>query len=146
MCTASGPCATTLTACLLAILWLAGCGKSKPTSGPPDSATPAAPSQAFSKLTGKWQRTDGGYILDIRNILPGGRMEAVYLNPNPIHVAKAEASANGPSPKVFVELRDTNYPGCTYALTFDPKTDQLAGIYFQASMGQQFDVVFERIR
>lgn len=73
-------------------------------------------------------------------------MEASYLNPNPIHVAKAEASANGPSPKVFVELRDTNYPGCTYALTYNPNTDQLSGIYFQASMGQQFDVVFERMR
>lgn len=49
----------TLTAFLLAILWLAGCGKSKPAPDPPVSATPptsapTATTPAFSKLNGKW--------------------------------------------------------------------------------------------
>jgi hypothetical protein len=150
--------APTMIACLLAFGLLAGCEKSEsPASPPPQAAASPTGSPAtsepvppennpgFAKLRGKWQRTDGGYVLDIRNILPGGKMEAQYLNPSPINVAKAEATANGSNPKVFVELRDTNYPGCTYALTYNPATDQLAGVYFQASMGQQFEVVFARL-
>lgn len=129
---------------------LAGCEKQKtpnPASEPSSPSQPAPPTAnpAFSRLKGKWQRTDGDYVLHIRNVLPGGRIDAAYLNPNPIHVSKAEASANGANPKVFVELNDVNYPGCTYALTYNPATDQLAGIYFQASMGQRFEVVFQRL-
>lgn len=129
---------------------LAGCEKQKtptPASEPSSPSQPAPPTAnpAFSRLKGRWQRTDGDYVLHIRNVLPGGRIDAAYLNPNPIHVSKAEASANGANPKVFVELNDVNYPGCTYALTYNPATDQLAGIYFQASMGQRFEVVFQRL-
>jgi hypothetical protein len=45
---------------------------------------------------------------------------------------------------VFVELRDVNYPGSTYALTYDAERDQLKGIYYQAAMQQQFEVFFVR--
>ena len=47
--------------------------------------------------------------------------------------------------KVFIELRDTNYPGPTYTLTYDPKEDQLKGVYFQAALQQSYDVVFVRM-
>ena len=47
---------------------------------------------------------------------------------------------------VFIELRDANYPGCTYALSYNPANDQLVGIYFQAAMQQEFEVIFERLR
>jgi len=33
---------------------------------------------------------------------------------------------------VFIELRDVNYPGSTYSLTYEPASDQLKGIYYQA--------------
>ncbi len=100
----------------------------------------------FQKLTGRWLRPDGGYILEIKSVdEPSGKMEAAYLNPKSIHVAKAEATREGAGVKVFVELRDVNYPGSTYTLAHDPAKDQLTGIYYQAALQQQFEVVFERM-
>ena len=115
-----------------------------PASNQPTSATAANPS--FTKLQGKWLRPDGGYILEIRSAAADGQLEAAYLNPRPIHVAKAGASRDGENLKVFVELRDVNYPGSTYTLAYDPPTDQLKGIYYQAALGQQFEVYFQRIQ
>jgi hypothetical protein len=48
--------------------------------------------------------------------------------------------------KVFVELRDVNYPGSTYTLTYDPASDQLKGIYYQAVEQQRFPVAFFRAK
>ena len=105
-----------------------------------------APTAGFEKLKGKWRRPDGGYILDIKAVQDSGKLDAAYLNPRPIHVAKAEASQDGSVTKVFVELRDVNYPGSTYSLAYEPESDQLGGVYFQAALGQQFAVVFQRLR
>ena len=110
----------------------------------PTAGTAAPPNPDFAKLMGRWQRPDGGYFLIITSVDGNGKMEATYLNPNPIHVARAEASREGATNKVFVELQDVNYPGSTYKLTYDPASDQLYGIYFQAALNQQFDVVFAR--
>jgi hypothetical protein len=73
-------------------------------------------------------------------------MDAGYFNPRPINVSRAEASQEGTTIKVFIELRDTNYPGSTYTLTFDPQSDQLKGVYFQAALQQSFDVFFVRLK
>jgi hypothetical protein len=130
----------------------AGCRKpqqpAEPTGGSADGPpVPAASTNpAFAKLTGKWQRSDGGYLLEIRNVRPGGSLDATYANPQPINVAKAEASQDGERTKVFIELRDANYPGCTYTLTYNPTADQLAGTYFQAALQQRFDVTFDRVK
>lgn len=96
-------------------------------------------------LPGKWLRPDGGYILEIRSVAPDGRMDAAYLNPRPINVAKAEASQADGSVKVFIELRDVNYPGSTYTLTYDPAKDECRGDYLQAAIRQSFDVTFIRM-
>jgi hypothetical protein len=98
----------------------------------------------FGKLNGRWVRTDGGYILSVKGVDPGGKMEAAYYNPRPINVSKAQATQEGETLKVFIELRDAGYPGSTYMLTYDPKTDRLGGVYYQAAIGQRFDVIFVR--
>ena len=102
-------------------------------------------SGGFDKLNGRWLRPDGGYVLEIRGIDASGKIDAAYLNPNPISVAKAEATRDGSTVKVFVELRAPNYPGSTYTLTYDPQLDQLSGVYFQALQQQSFDVTFVRL-
>jgi hypothetical protein len=104
------------------------------------------PGQGFATLTGRWLRLDGGYILEIRSVDAAGRMNAAYLNPRPINVAKAEATRDGSTLKVFVELQGPGYPGSTYTLTYDPKSDQLAGVYYQAAVQQRFDVNFVRTK
>jgi small conductance mechanosensitive channel len=75
-----------------------------------------------------------------------GKMDVAYFNPRPINVSKAEATREGSTTKVLIELRDTGYPGSTYTLTYDPQSDQLKGVYFQATLQQNFEVVFFRIR
>jgi len=105
--------------------------------------TPADPAKAQA-LRGKWVRSDGGYVLDIKNVADNGKLDAAYLNPNPINVAKAEATTVDGRFRVFVELRDVNYPGSTYDLLYDAASDQLSGEYFQATQQQRFQVQFDR--
>lgn len=105
-----------------------------------------AADSGFERLKGRWVRPDGGYVLEIRAVDARGAIEAAYLNPRPINVARAEATRAGSILKVFVELRAPNYPGSTYTLTHDPKNDQLRGLYFQAVTRQTFDVVFVRMK
>ena len=49
----------------------------------------------FDALNGRWLRPDGGYIFEIRAVDANGKIDAFYLNPQPINVAKAEATRDG---------------------------------------------------
>ena len=106
----------------------------------------SGPTVEFRKLIGRWLRPDGGYVIEIRNISSGGKMEAAYFNPRSINVSRAEASRTKGGLEVFVELRDTGYPGSTYTLTYNPQQDMMTGIYFQATIGQSFEVIFVRAK
>ena len=55
----------------------------------------------------------------------GGKIDALYFNPRPINIAKAEATRDDSKLSVFVELRAPNYPGSTYTLVYDRMQDQL---------------------
>jgi hypothetical protein len=98
----------------------------------------------YKKLVGNWIRPDGGYIISIRDINSDGRVQAEYNNPNPIKVSQAKISFKGNTVKLFLELRDVGYPGCTYDLSYDKQSDRLRGIYYQAAIQQKFDVIFLR--
>ena len=100
----------------------------------------------FDALKGRWLRPDGGYVLEIRAVDASGKIDAGYFNPNPINIAKAEATRDGSKLNVFVELRAPNYPGSTYTLTYDQEQDQLRGIYFQAVEQQSFNIFFVRMK
>jgi hypothetical protein len=104
------------------------------------------PKGGFGELTGRWRRPDGGYVIEIKKVDSDGTMEAAYFNPKPIRVAKAQAAREGQVLKAFIELNDVGYPGSTYTLTYDPQTDRLTGVYFQAAIRQSFDVVFMRMK
>jgi hypothetical protein len=101
---------------------------------------------ALEKLIGKWRRPDGGYVIEVRAIEQTGRMDASYFNPQAINVSKAQASYEAGTTRVFIELRDVNYPGSTYHLTFEPDRDRLRGIYHQPALGQRFEVAFSRVQ
>jgi hypothetical protein len=98
------------------------------------------------RLIGRWVRPDGGYILELKEVAKDGSLKAAYFNPRPINVAKAELSRKDGKLRVFIELRDVNYPGSTYNLRYDPKTDRLLGTYFQAVQGETYDIEFVRAR
>ena len=115
-----------------------------PTTNAAPAAAAASPEVA--KLVGKWERPDGGYILEIKSVDASGKLEAGYFNPNPINVSRAVGWRDKEETKVIVELRDINYPGSTYNLTYEPKTDQLYGQYFQATQQQTYEVTFARVK
>ena len=106
------------------------------------TAVPAGPDPA--KLVGRWLRPDGGYILQLSEPGPEGVLKAAYFNPRPINVSRAEWKHQEEQLRIFVELRDRNYPGSTYTLVYVPDRDGLTGYYYQAVLGQTFDVVFVR--
>jgi hypothetical protein len=95
-------------------------------------------------LLGSWVRPDGGYILRIRTANPDGTLNAGYFNPRPINVGSAGWRRAGSILKVEVVLDDVNYQGSNYTLVYEPETDRLSGLYYQAVARQTFDVVFVR--
>jgi hypothetical protein len=116
-------------------------------AAPAASAAPEAAKAApagFDRFVGRWTRTDGGYVLEVRSVSPQGVVDASYYNPRSIRVSRAEAFREGEALTLFVELRDANYPGSTYRLVYDPAADALVGTYFQALQKQTFDVTFVR--
>jgi hypothetical protein len=96
------------------------------------------------KLTGRWVRPDGGYVIEILNIHDEGTMEAAYYNPNPINIARAEWRVEKDRLKLFILFNDLNYPGSTYTLDYFPDRDQLIGAYFQAVQQETYYVEFVR--
>ncbi len=129
--------------CLLA----AGLGACRRADAPATAApAPAAATTAFDKLLGRWERPDGGYVLELRTVDAAGKCTAGYFNPSPITIEKAEASAEGGQLKLFVVLRDVNYPGCTYRLTYDAQRDVLLGAYYQAALQETYEVGFARLK
>jgi len=100
--------------------------------------------ESAQKLVGSWQRTDAGYVIEIRSIDRFGTVDAVYLNPNPIHVSQARVSDAEGQLELFIELVDVGYPGATYRLRYSPEYDALVGLYHQPTAGQDFEVAFER--
>ncbi len=96
------------------------------------------------RLLGRWVRSDGGYVIEIREAATDGKLDADYFNPNPIHVARGGWLMKQDKLMVEVELRDVNYPGSLYTLEFVADKDQLVGSYFQAVEGATFAVEFVR--
>jgi len=100
----------------------------------------------FHRLIGRWLRPDGGYVIDIRKIDANGKVDAGYYNPQPINVLRAEVIGVDAGIKLFIELQDVGYPGSTYTLIYNPQKDMMFGLYYQAAMEQNFDVVFVRTK
>jgi hypothetical protein len=136
-------------ACVATSVLLVACDPpAAPVVPPATNATVAAPKPAVSpgRLIGRWLRPDGGYVLELSAVDTNGLFSATYLNPNPIHVERAEALTDNGRMKLTVVLRDTGYPGCIYTLLYDETSDELTGRYYQAAMRESYDIGFTRIK
>jgi hypothetical protein len=111
----------------------------------PTAPVPAATRDDFQRLVGRWMRSDWDYMIWIKSAAPDGTLEAAYLNPNPIHVSRAEARREEGKLTLLVQMSDRNYPGSYYTLAYDPGSDTLYGVYHQLVQNQQFEVAFRRI-
>lgn len=120
-----------------------GAGAPAPSGAP--GASSGIPAEVRQRLVGRWLRPDGGYVLSIKSVGEDGKVDAVYNNPRPIHVAKAQVAQEAGKTSLFVELRDTGYPGSFYTLVFDTAQDQFVGVYHHLGLNQDFDVNFVRL-
>jgi uncharacterized protein (DUF2147 family) len=110
------------------------------------AASSVAPAADKEKLVGRWQRTDGGYIIELKNPTSEGLIETGYFNPNPINVGKSSWQNKDGRLLVMVELQDQNYPGSLYNLEYQPHVDKLTGTYFQAVERVSYKVEFSRLK
>jgi hypothetical protein len=133
---------------------LVSCGKKEESAPPsPDgvsSATNAASSDAvrreFARLVGVWKRKELHYVLEIKSVDPTGTMDATYDISRPIALSRASAVCKNGVVKLFIELKDEKLSGSTYRLTYNPKADQLEGIYYQSAFKKTYSVTFERMK
>ena len=131
----------------LALAWIAAGSASAQGTAPAASgaaSSPVAATPGFDTLKGTWVRPDGGYRIVIRNVGADGQLEAMYFNPSELRFSKAQATRQGTQLRVSLELRAGGYDGSTYDLAYDPASDRLKGIYYQAVVKQKFDVYFVR--
>jgi hypothetical protein len=105
---------------------------------------PEVSAEDVEAIVGRWRRTDGGYVIDVRGLDAAGNLRVAYYNPRPINVSQAQVVKSSAGLHVFVELRDQGYPGATYRLDYNGENDALVGIYHQPALQQSFDVVFLR--
>jgi hypothetical protein len=98
------------------------------------------------RLTGRWVRPDGGYVLVLGDIKKDGGLKASYFNPRPINVSRSELRRTKDGMIIYVELRDVNYPGSNYKLRYDPASDRMKGNYFQAVERETYEVEFVRLQ
>ncbi len=117
-----------------------------PLGGGGPVAAQTAGASAFGVLAGRWLRPDGGYVLTIRAVGADGRLDASYANPQPLPFSRAEATLDGNTVVIFLELRAGGYNGSYYKLRYDPAQDVLEGVYYQAVAQQRFEVRFVRTR
>jgi uncharacterized protein (DUF2147 family) len=114
------------------------------------AATTVAPASgnaqsSSNKLEGKWQRSDGGYVLELSGAQSNGDIKASYFNPNPINVGRSLWQNNAGKLMVMVELQDKNYPGSVYNLEYVESQNRLKGTYFQAVEQMTYNVEFTRL-
>ncbi|MEI6647029.1 MAG: hypothetical protein WCP12_13420 [bacterium] len=137
-----------VTLSLFSFLLLGGCGRTETVAESTAAVQPKAQAQctgAFEKIKGKWSRSDGGYVLEFKQLLQNNALEVAYFNPSPIHVGKARIYEERGFTKVFVELQDVNYPGSRYTLILNAEKSQLVGNYFQATQQVDYEVVFDKM-
>ncbi|MBZ5858583.1 hypothetical protein [Flavihumibacter profundi] len=116
-----------------------------PAGSAPVNTTPQNPVEK-NKVVGDWIRTDAPYQLKITELSEGGLLKAGYFNPNPINVGKANWQVTNGALQLYIELRDENYPGSNYTLTYLPEKNLLVGSYFQAVQGVSYDIAFMRAK
>jgi hypothetical protein len=111
---------------------------------PAIAAEPLPDPAIQQKFIGRWVRTDGGYVINVREVKPDGSVDAGYFNPKSINVSEANVSVWKGFDQLFIKLEDKGYPGSTYKLYYYAEKDQLAGFYYQAVDKETFEVLFRR--
>lgn len=140
--------------CLLVVgLCLITAGQRARAENLQQNHTTSAPAKAHTvdqqvitseQLIGRWNRTDGNYILEITPVKESKTVRVAYYNPKPIHIAQTKITSQNGAIKIFIKLQDKGYPGSAYTLHYILSDDVLKGTYFHAGLQQQFPSLFIR--
>lgn len=109
-----------------------------------DKVEPLATKTDYSILAGKWQRTDGNYLIKVSGVQEGGQAAVEYFNPRSIHVVHAAISTEKDLIKLLIKFQDKGYEGSSYRLYYYAKKDALLGFYYQAPKDKTYEVIFLR--
>lgn len=109
-----------------------------------DEVEPSVAKTGYGIIEGKWQRTDGNYLIKISDVQAKGPATVQYFNPSSIHVATATISTEKELIKLFIKFQDKGYEGSTYRLYYFAEKDALVGFYYQATMDKTYEVIFLR--
>ena len=110
------------------------------------SVAERAPGSELGRLAGRWRRSDGAYILEVRAVDDRGTLDAVSLEATSIEETRGMVWRDGATTTLFVALHHVDAPGSAYTLTYDPARDDLEGTYYDAARQQEIPVVFSRAR
>jgi hypothetical protein len=122
-----------------------GARSSSPGAAPGATQATAAAAEP-ARLVGEWKRTDSDYVIAIDEATPDGKLAARYLNPQPIHVSRAQWLKSGARLQLMVEMQDRGYPGSNYELDYDALHDTLFGTYHHLGLNQDFQISFYRLK
>lgn len=109
------------------------------------SAQASSSQDDLDLLLGGWIRSDGGYVLEIKEVEENGTLQAAYFNPNPVHISKAQVSEQSGQVHLVVVLQDEGYPGSYYTLTYNRQADRLIGVYHHLGINKDFEIFFTRV-
>jgi hypothetical protein len=104
------------------------------------------PESGLGRLAGRWRRSDGGHILEVRAVDERGMLDAVSFEATAIEETRARAWRDGATTMLFVAVHDVDAPGSAYTLTYDRARDDLEGTYYDAVLQHEIPVVFSRVR
>ena len=106
--------------------------------------TPTDQPGLHAQIIGEWLRPDGNYVLILEKFNPDSTVSARYLNPRPIHIAETRWKTQDGYVYFYIKFDDEGYPGSYYSLGYLPEEDKLYGLYYQATMRQEYEVEFVR--
>jgi len=89
---------------------------------------------------------DGTYKIVIEEVKEDGELVAKYLNPDPINIGRSGWRNQDDKLEIYIELRDENYPGSIYQLTYNENTKTIFGTYYLALTRQTYEVSFNKIK
>jgi len=89
---------------------------------PRDAETAASEEKPdFNVIIGEWVRSDGGYIVRIRDVNPDGSVDAGYFNPAKTNISEADVSLWKGFVKLFIKLQTRDIPDRPIRSTITPK-------------------------
>ena len=106
---------------------------------------PAVLTPDMLAVQGLWIRTDAPYVIELRSTQDDGvSLQARYFNKKSINVEKTETIEKNGLLHVLIVLRDVNYQGSYYLLSYNREKNLLQGNYFHAASQQKYMVSFIR--